>query len=710
MIAKPWELDAKAWRRINKLPPAQREYGIATYRHFNYNSFKVPCYSAFVIYGLFLFLIITASTNKLMAWACPSFHAKLKQRLRLLRAHVLEHPLFKRKHSSVVSFPFLRWLTLQLPLRGEAIVLLLLSLINFLPLVAFYDLYVGDHNTFYPGPTSKRDQICRHLADRTAILGTAQLPLLILMASKRTPLAIVAGLGMNSLMLYHRWIARWFWLHILIHASAYTAIYVRRGGVAEMLEDTYIKWGVAGLSMMFGLVFLSLRALRQRFYEVFVMLHIAMAFFAVLGTYLHIALIKSPKFQIFVVMTEISAAVWAFDRAARFASRIYLSFFLPRLSTSNAKQGSSLIKCASGGIRAYGSNSEYTRLRISVPASRLRLTNQPKLLGGIAGGDDIRITIPRLQWVGEHPFTVFAVGTQPEDPTRGYIDLLIKTEAGLTRKLARHISKQRTQEGEPKDVELAGNDGKESKVAVMIEGPFGIIPDIHSATDLVLVSGGIAITFCWPLFVAAVRASANSVLRSCTLKLVEEAFTELIEEMEAQQGRKGCRFSMDIYVTSHTHTTSSQTSSGIGTGSVNSGPFSPCSRSSSSNSIKEKLPAESSQAGGSPTFSSELTNSSLELPILSRQSQTLPDNRAEENLFSDRKNGDLVKVTQFIGRPEVLSSALFGHLEEGASQEERCLTVGLCGPPSLCDDVRVETIKLLKKGVHVELLEDCFTW
>ena len=188
--------------------------------------------------------------------------------MRPLRAHVLEHPLVKHRHSSVVSLPFLRWLTLQLPLRGEAIVVFVLSLINFLPLVAFYDLYVGDNNTFYPGPTSKRDQICRHLADRTAILGTAQLPLLILMASQRTPLAIVAGLGMNSLMLYHRWIARWFWLHIVIHASAYTAIYVRRGGVAEMLEETYVKWGVVGLSMMFGLVCLYLRALRQRFYEV----------------------------------------------------------------------------------------------------------------------------------------------------------------------------------------------------------------------------------------------------------------------------------------------------------------------------------------------------------------------------------------------------------------------------------------------------------
>lgn len=221
------------------------------------------------MYALFVVLILTASVNNLLARSCPSLHFQLKRRSRVVRAYFWEHPLVRRRHATVASFSKMQWLSLQLPLRGEAAVILILCLINFIPLVAFYDLFIGDRNVFYPGPTSKRDQICRHLADRTGILGNAQLPLLILMASKRTPLAIVSGLGMNRLMLYHRWISRWFWIHILIHTLAYTAIYMRgEGGVAVMLKDTYIRWGVVALAMAFGLVFLSLRALRQRFYEV----------------------------------------------------------------------------------------------------------------------------------------------------------------------------------------------------------------------------------------------------------------------------------------------------------------------------------------------------------------------------------------------------------------------------------------------------------
>ena len=102
------------------------------------------------MYGLFLLLILAASINSLLKWGLPSFHSRIKQRTGLLRAHVIEHPLVRRKHASVVAFPFMKWLTLQLPLRGEALVILILSLINFLPLVAFLRLVFGQEKHHLP--------------------------------------------------------------------------------------------------------------------------------------------------------------------------------------------------------------------------------------------------------------------------------------------------------------------------------------------------------------------------------------------------------------------------------------------------------------------------------------------------------------------------------------------------------------------------------
>lgn len=232
------------------------------------------------------------------------------------------------------------------------------------------------------------------------------------------------------------------------------------------------------------------------------------------------------QYEIFKVMTEMSAAIWAFDRLVRFINRLYLSFTCPRLSLQSSS--TALIRCTSAQLQSIGTDAEYTQLRISVPASKLRLSHQLPLLGGIAAGDDIRITIPRLQWLGEHPFTVFAVGACKQDSSQGYIDLLIKAQAGLTRRLADHTLTL-NKAGE-KDVELDSNNGdnKESSVAVLIEGPFGTVPEISdSTTDLVLVAGGIAITFCWPIFVKAFQARVKaSKLRSCKLIWIVRAHSK----------------------------------------------------------------------------------------------------------------------------------------------------------------------------------------
>lgn len=96
--------------------------------------------------------------------------------------------------------------------------------------------------------------------------------------------------------------------------------------------------------------------------------------------------------------------------------------------------------------------------------------------------------------------------------------------------------------------------------------------------------------------------------------------------------------------------------------------------------------------------------------MIPHQNQIQDGGEEQGDLFSKGAEGNIIKVTRFGGRPQALDTALFGHFDQQYLQESKGLTVGLCGPPSLCDDVRAETVNLLKKGVNVELLEDCFTW
>lgn len=242
-------------------------------------------------------------------------------------------------------------------------------------------------------------------------------------------------------------------------------------------------------------------------------------------------------------------------------------------------------------LTSYGGGA-YTRVRIQVPTSRLRLPPAPSpassssyfdlesgdkhrcakflrshsVLGAarIGAGDDIRITIPKLQWVGDHPFSVFAVGRcKSGSPDLGYVDLVVQRQTGVTRKLSElaqqfsltAINDERRPSGGhlPQAVRTKGR-----RVRVVIDGPFGRSPSLEGAQHAVLIAGGIAITFCYPLLVRAARGDFSS-LESCKLvwlvrnesilDVLRESLSEVLDELRHRRGVR-CGLSIDIYVTS----------------------------------------------------------------------------------------------------------------------------------------------------------------
>lgn len=83
----------------------------------------------------------------------------------------------------------------------------------------------------------------------------------------------------------------------------------------------------------------------------------------------------------------------------------------------------------------------------------------------ISAGQSIGLTVPCLQWMGDHPFTVMATGMDDETGT-GYLDLAIKANQGLTKKIA-DVLHVRLEELDALD--RVTNES----VSVLIEGPYG---------------------------------------------------------------------------------------------------------------------------------------------------------------------------------------------------------------------------------------------
>lgn len=181
-----------------------------------------------------------------------------------------------------------------------------------------------------------------------------------------------------------------------------------------------------------------------------------------------------------------------------------------------------------------------------------------------------------------------------------------------------------------------------------------------------------------------------------TLTLLREAFDEIVKEMHGIDPSKHCHFSMDVYITS-------EGSSATGDASNQAGISTPESTSTEGGFVKSPHSCHAS------TSSEELAEDVVQLPMMPQQAPPANE-KGQEWFFSDGAEGRLVSVRSFKGRPAILTEALFGHLDEKSLRESRGLTVGLCGPPSLCDDVRFETVGLLKRGIHVDLVEDCFSW
>lgn len=174
------------------------------------------------------------------------------------------------------------------------------------------------------------------------------------------------------------------------------------------------------------------------------------------------------------------------------------------------------------------------------------------------------------------------------------------------------------------------------------------------------------------------------------MALLEEAFTELIQKMQDEKpALLPCRFTMDIYVTSNGESTRIS---------------SICDADSP---IKEKSSTASLSAGHESGPSADLSDD-VELPQLSKSQNEAGTQSA---VFDDGANGEFLEVKHFGGRPAPLSTALFSHLDKRTLRgSEGSLTVALCGPASLCDDVRFEAVHLLKRGANMELIEVCFTW
>lgn len=161
----------------------------------------------------------------------------------------------------------LPYLNKVLPSNGSSLFILL-----FLTLNIFYTFYFIPFTTFEASV----------LGDRAALIFGVNLPLLYILGAKNQPLKLLTGVSYESLNILHRRLGELLMVAALIHAGGmfimwYTILQPFRGwSIWTYLSHPCIYLGLSALFTYKVLYVTSLASFRQRWYEVFLGLHVVL--------------------------------------------------------------------------------------------------------------------------------------------------------------------------------------------------------------------------------------------------------------------------------------------------------------------------------------------------------------------------------------------------------------------------------------------------
>jgi hypothetical protein len=137
---------------------------------------------------------------------------------------------------------------------------------------------------------TQRQEILSWVMYRTGVLSFALLPVALLFAGRNNVLLWLSDWSHATYLLLHRWVARLFALLALLHSIVALVLYKDTGAYPASESELYWIWGsVATVAVSVMLVGSGLYV-RRWSYEIFLVVHILLAVFVVVGCWYHVEL------------------------------------------------------------------------------------------------------------------------------------------------------------------------------------------------------------------------------------------------------------------------------------------------------------------------------------------------------------------------------------------------------------------------------------
>lgn len=399
--------------------------------------------------------------------ALPNLALKLKP--------YLIYPALYRHH-----LPVFHWF--HLPNAGQTLYLVLFISLNIILSAVGYASV--QPSSWY---ATKTQEIVSKIAARTGIIAMALAPLTFLLAGRNNILLYLTQWDHSTYLLLHRWVARIFTLHVLVHSIGELWAYVDNGSYTENLVEPYWIYGCLATVACVALCIKSI--FRTWKYQLFLLLHILLAVLVLVGTWYHLILRFDYRWG-YHWMLYACFAVWIADRVMRLALIVRNGWRRARITSLGG--GVVRVDIDSANFHHPGSHAYiyFPHVRRWAPWECHPFSAVPTylLLPNSSSADTTaqvshQGSTPDLAekaiQLHNHVPSVLATALAPLSPS---VTFYVRVHNGLTARLAT----------------LAAV-AADTHLPVLVEGPYGARPDIQ-CDRLVCIAGGIGITAVIPLW------------------------------------------------------------------------------------------------------------------------------------------------------------------------------------------------------------------
>ncbi|KAM7222408.1 Ferric reductase like transmembrane component domain containing protein [Rhypophila decipiens] len=434
--------------------------------------------AALLIWRLSMVLIKYIRTVACLTNDTQRYFAAPSTKISWFKKNVLYAPIFGKRHnrefqlSSAVNVG-------TLPTRFQLVFLLAYFAAN----VAFCVITI-DYSLPYA-------QVARLVRNRTGVLSVINMIPLFILAGRNNPLIYLLGISFDTYNLIHRWLGRIVILEALAHTLAFLAgnAQTKSWGAAFTTATTvpYMLWGFIATCAFVAIGVQAASIFRHAFYEIFKLLHIALAIVSIVGLWYHLALKDLPQLK----WLQIAVVGWAVERAIRIILVGYRNF-------------------GAGGTKT---------LVEALPGGSCRVTVTMARPWNFKPGQHAYLYFPFISYLQSHPFSVAwsdeGEHLDGEKLPMDRHDVLTKQKTTVS-----FIIRGRTGfTGTLYNKAAACIDGR-MVTRCLVEGPYGGLHNMHSYGTVMLFAGGVGITQAVPHVRDLVVAYSNGTAATRKVVLV----------------------------------------------------------------------------------------------------------------------------------------------------------------------------------------------